>query len=312
MTSPLVSVVIPTFRRCASLQRALQSLAHQTLPLDRVQVVVAIDGSEDGTRETVGSFDAPFRLDSVWQSNRGRAAACNAGIRLAEGEVVVLLDDDMEPSYEFLAAHWQAHQGDEIRAIVGAAPIPYTESDPPIVRYMGDKFNKHLERLSQPAYRMTFHDFDSGNFSIRRKTLQEVGLFDERFQVYGNEDGELALRLLDRGIPLVYEPAALAYQHYDKSFAAVARDNFSKGQTSVQLAAKRPETRQLLKLSTYRRSPLYWYLVRAGLLRASRIWPGLPAQMVRGIEWLERRRVPRLFSFYFLSLDYFYWLGVGV
>ena len=104
-----VSVVIPTYRRRASLERTLKALGCQTLPASDYEVVVAIDGSEDGTRELVAMFPALFRLTSVWQPNAGRASACNTGIARAQGKLVVLLDDDMEPVPEFLAAHLEAH-----------------------------------------------------------------------------------------------------------------------------------------------------------------------------------------------------------
>jgi hypothetical protein len=45
------------------------------------------------------------------------------------------------------------------------------------------------------------------------------------------------------------------------------------------------------------------------MLVASRAWPTLPQVVIRTIEWLERRRPPRLHLYYDLSLDYFFWLG---
>ncbi len=304
-----LSIIIPTFQRCLAVERALSSLASQTFRLDEAEVIVSIDGSNDGTREAVSRFQAPYALKMLWQPNQGRAAACNAGIHAASGEVVVLLDDDMEATPGFMAGHWEAHQTDRRLGVVGAAPIPLNDSAPPLVQYMGQRFNEHLVKLAAPGYQMTFRDFYSGNFSIRRETLLDVGLFDEAFKVYGNEDGELALRLMDKGVQLVYSPAALAHQHYLKGFAGLARDNISKGQTAVLLAQKRPETYQSLKLSTYHQVSPQWYAVRAALLQISKRWHWLPATLTELMLKLERRRVPGLYSLYFHSLDYFYWLG---
>ena len=61
-----ISVVIPTFQRRAATQRALQALARQTLPAADYEVIVSIDGSEDGTREMVAGFPAP----GLYQSER--------------------------------------------------------------------------------------------------------------------------------------------------------------------------------------------------------------------------------------------------
>src|SRR6266545_2159750 len=95
--APTVSIIIPTYQRSSSVARALRALAPQTFSPDRFEVIVSIDGSSDATREMVAQFPAPFDLRCIWQPNRGRAGACNAGILAAKGELLVLLDDDMEP-----------------------------------------------------------------------------------------------------------------------------------------------------------------------------------------------------------------------
>ena len=67
------------------------------LPPERFEVLVAIDGSEDGTREMIEQFAMPYQLRGLWQPNRGRAAACNMGLSAARGDLIVIMDDDMEP-----------------------------------------------------------------------------------------------------------------------------------------------------------------------------------------------------------------------
>src|SRR5262245_4570156 len=106
---PPISVVIPTYARPASLERVLHSLCAQTLPGRDYEVIVSIDGCEDRTREALTRFAAPYALQWIWRPKSGRASACNAGIRVARGELVILLDDDMEPAPHFLAAHARAH-----------------------------------------------------------------------------------------------------------------------------------------------------------------------------------------------------------
>src|SRR5215831_4701220 len=224
-TACRVSVVIPTYQRSASLQQALQALCQQTLSPNEYEVIVSIDGSQDGTSAMVSQFPAPYRLRSIWQPNRGRAAACNTGIRIAKGQLLVLLDDDMEPSDGFLAAHLCAHPEGLRRGVVGAAPVRFTNGSPAVVQYVGRKFNSHIEALAQPRYQFKLRDFYSGNFSIDREVILEVGGFDESFRIYGNEDLELSVRLSKAGVQLVFSSQAQALQHYTKDFAALARDN---------------------------------------------------------------------------------------
>ncbi|HEX5387003.1 MAG TPA: glycosyltransferase family 2 protein [Gemmatimonadales bacterium] len=309
MSEPAVSVVIPTYQRRDSLARALDALARQTLAPERYEVIVVIDGSTDGTRELMESFAALCAVRALSQENRGRAAACNAGLRAARGALAVLLDDDMEPAPGCLAAHLAAHDGRPRLGVVGAVPVPVDPASPPVVDYVGTKFNRHLDTLSRPGHRFGLRDFYSGNFSIDRGTLLEVGGFDEAFTLYGNEDLELSLRLARAGVTLMFSADACAVQRYTKSFAALARDNEAKGRTAVQLASKHPEAFRDLKLSHWSEGSPRWRTLRAALLAATRFWPGTSGAVVHLVGRLERRRRARMHSYYHHALDYFYWLG---
>jgi GT2 family glycosyltransferase len=310
MTAPYrVSVIIPTYQRRASLQRVLQALSRQTLPPEDYEVIVSIDGSQDGSQEMVSRFPAPYRLYSIWRPNRGRSAACNDGIREARGHLLVLLDDDMEPIPRFLAAHLEAHPEGSQLGVVGAVPITPEQPSTPLVEYIGLRFNHHLRNLAQPCFQFKLRDFYSGNFSIQRDILLEVGPFDESFRIYGHEDFELYVRLSKAGVQLVYSSEALAYQHYVKSFAALSRDTIAEGRTAVLLASKHPDTFGDLKLSTYQQDSRKWFLVRAGLLSLSRLWVRLPDWVALCIAWAEKRRLTRFHYYCYLALDYCYWLG---
>jgi glycosyltransferase involved in cell wall biosynthesis len=307
---PNVSMVIPTYQRCASVHRLLTSLARQTLPAAGFEVIVAIDGSADDTREMVDAFSASYALRAAGQPHRGRAAACNLGIREALGQVVVILDDDMEPTPGFLAAHWERHRTSARIGVLGAVPIEVNPDSPPVVQYIGGKFNSHLARLARPGTIIDIRDFYSGNFSISRDLLLEVGGFDEQFQIYGNEDGDLAARLQQANVQLVYSPEAEARQHYEKNFAALARDNIAKGRTAVLCASKHPDKVGRLKIGTLRQGSRKWRALRSGLVKASAFSGRLPDGVVQLITHLERRHPVNLHNWYARALDYFFWLGV--
>jgi GT2 family glycosyltransferase len=308
-TRPRLSVVIPTYQRRDSLLRTLASLGAQTLPAEAYEVIVVVDGSTDGTAEAVRRLTVPYSLRVLEGSNRGRAKACNLGIRAAAGELVVLLDDDMEACPNLLAGHARAHGGPGERAVVGAAPIVTSPDSPPLVRYKAKGFSLRLEQLAQPGYRLHFRDTYTGNFSTRRDVLLKVGGFDEAFEVYGHEDYELALRLQEAGVELAYSQEARAHQHYEKTFAALARDGMNRGRTAVLLAGKHPAVVASLKLSQYHRETPKWRMVRTLLLGLSRVTDSIPKRVIALIEALERREPARLDRYYTLGIDYFYWLG---
>jgi GT2 family glycosyltransferase len=307
--APEISVVIPTYQRRDSLLRLLASLRTQTLPATAYEVIAAVDGSTDGTAEAVRGLAVPYALAALEGPNRGRAGACNAGIRAAAGKVVVLLDDDMEASPGFLAAHARAHEGPVERAVVGAAPIVVEAGSPPFVRYMASGFRSRLDRMAQPGYHLRFRDTYTGNFSAHREVLLGVGGFDAAFRVYGHEDYELALRLQEAGVELTYSAEALAYQHYDKTFGGFARDGIARGRTAVLFAGKHPAIVDRIKLSEFHSGPWRWRAFRGALLRLSRVTDRVPGWIVGMIERLERLEPARLDKYYTLAIDYLYWYG---
>jgi GT2 family glycosyltransferase len=305
-----LSVVVPTFARASSLRRLLDALSQQTLAPDHFEVVVAIDGSQDSTRELLADYIAPYRLGSIWQEHSGRAVACNAAIRRTSAPIVLILDDDMEPAPGCLAAHLGAHSGRRHRCVLGAAPIEVAETDPPIARYFQLKFQRHLDRLAEPDHRFVARDFYSGNLSAERRLLLEVGLFDEGFTIYGNEDVDLALRLRAAGGEIVYEPRALARQHFEKDLRHAVEDAQSKGRTGLFLACKNPAALPELRLSTYERAGHRWLTTRRLLLRASSRSRLVPELLTRVTLLLERSGVTLPWRYYDLLLDFFFWLGV--
>lgn len=308
--SPALSVVIPTFQRCTSVERLLRALTRQTLPAGDFEVVVSIDGSEDGTREMVERFSAPYSLRAAWQANQGRAGACNAGIRAAQGDFVVIMDDDMEPTPGCLSAHLQAHSEQPRLGVMGAVPVVVSPSSPPVVQYMASRFEQHLGKLAQPGYVLRLRDFSTQNFSVRRSEILNIGAFDEGlFKIYGNEDLEMSVRLRSAGVRVIYSPDALALQHYTKDFRGLARDNIAKGRTAVLFARKHPQTISDLKLSTYREGSPRWRCVRSVLLSLTNVWRGTPDMAMLCFHWLELLSPSGVGGYYNVALDYFYWVG---
>lgn len=89
----MVSVVIPTYNRAATLRRAMESVLSQSY--SDLELIVVDDGSTDETRELVASFSDP-RVRYVYQENGGACKARNRGVQEARGELVAFQDSDDE------------------------------------------------------------------------------------------------------------------------------------------------------------------------------------------------------------------------
>ncbi len=242
---PLLSVVIPTFNRRDSLQKTLDGLARQTFPAAQFEAVVVSDGSTDGTDAFLAEYAraAPFALRPVFQANAGPARARNHGIEEAQGEIVVFLDDDVEPAPEFLAVHAARHAGRDT-AVVIAPMVP----DPALLwqEPVWIAWEHAMLEKQYTAWRTGEwdgcgpHHFYSGNASVRRRHLVAVGGFDEQFP--RQEDVELAVRLeKQRGVEFVYAPDARGIHRPRRKFASWLAVPFAYGRLDV-VRAQRGDT----------------------------------------------------------------------
>jgi glycosyltransferase involved in cell wall biosynthesis len=90
---PTISVVIPTFNRAVLLERALESVAQQSVVPD--EVIVSDDGSTDGTESVVKRYENRLSIEYMWRPNSGLpAVARNVGLQAATGDFVAFLDSD--------------------------------------------------------------------------------------------------------------------------------------------------------------------------------------------------------------------------
>ncbi len=87
----MISVIIPTYNRCALLLRAIRSVLDQTCP--DLECLVIDDGSTDGTEAALRAIGDP-RLHYVRQDHAGACAARNLGVSLAKGAYIAFQDSD--------------------------------------------------------------------------------------------------------------------------------------------------------------------------------------------------------------------------
>lgn len=91
---PRFSVVIGNYNYAQFVGTAIASALDQTYPPELVEVIVVDDGSTDDSRAVIAAWAADQRLVTVFQENRGQSAAFAAGVGVARGDYVCLLDAD--------------------------------------------------------------------------------------------------------------------------------------------------------------------------------------------------------------------------
>ncbi len=218
-----VSVVIPAYRARDALRLLLLGLARCTLDgRHSLQVVVVDDGSDDGTGDMVAEVTVGYELTYLFiprTAESGRAAARNAGIAAATGELVVFVDADQVVPPGFLAAHVRAHEASRELVVVGPRhdiepvdPEAYAAGAPPVVTG-GDHrelllavFSDNFNNLATCWYWLF-----SCNVSVRREYLTAVGGFDTGYRGWGLEDSDLGYRLRRHGLAFAWQPTTVLY-----------------------------------------------------------------------------------------------------
>ncbi|MGQ0639843.1 MAG: glycosyltransferase, partial [Gemmatimonadaceae bacterium] len=102
-----ISVVTPTHNRPQSLLRLLHALRDGSFPSGDFEAVIVADGCSDDTVTRARAEPLPFRVSVLEQNpGRGAAAARNPRAAHAAGELLGVIDDDIEPTPPLRAAHW--------------------------------------------------------------------------------------------------------------------------------------------------------------------------------------------------------------
>ena len=186
--TPSVSVVLATRNRAHLLSRAIRSVLAQSRA--DLELIVVDDASTDGTAAVVAAFADPriryVRLDTQAHV----AAARNRGIREARASLIAFQDDD---------DRWLVEKLDrQVRALDAAGPqaglclAGYLRLETSGVRYIGgdaEFAGLDWSRGQGPGYSL----IATPGWLVRRRVLDEVGLFDEQLQTW--EDWELGLRI---------------------------------------------------------------------------------------------------------------------
>jgi GT2 family glycosyltransferase/peptidoglycan/xylan/chitin deacetylase (PgdA/CDA1 family) len=239
-----VSIIIPTYNRRKLLQRCLDTVLTQDFHKNEYEVIVVVDGSTDDTVEFLRALNTSCAFQFLIQMNCGQAVAKNAGVRLAKGELLLFLDDDLLCEKQLIQEHVSGHAVADRTLVCGPVLVdsesPRSLSTIRMNEYHVNEVNR-FKNISKPNWP---EDFMMGtNTSLRRDVFISSGGFDERFfRAY--EDADLSLRLWRQGVGVRFQSNAIAYCYYTKTTDDWVRDGFWYGKNEVLLTRKHPNYRR--------------------------------------------------------------------
>lgn len=218
ITSPLsVSAIVCTCNRAESLAFTLSRISECAVPDDTALEVIAVDNnSSDGTAEIIRRFAASssMRVKPVFERRQGAGHARNAGLAVANGEIICMLDDDVIPARDFFVAVAREFARRDFRGVIGGRVELWDKTDLPLTIKL-DREERRLALGQQPS------GFIHGcNMSFHRSVIERIGGYDRRFgpgtPTASGDDTDFYYRALRAGIEVVYCPDIVVHHNHGR------------------------------------------------------------------------------------------------
>jgi GT2 family glycosyltransferase len=230
---PSISVVIPSYNRGHALGAVLRPLMDD--PTAR-ELIVVIDGSTDDSLQVI---QALARIDprvvALPIANSGEMAAREAGARVAGGEIVLFLDDDVLAEPGLVTGHAARHAAGGADVVLGYMPVELdgrpTAEDFASRIYAREYEGRCLIFERDPI--SVLRELWAGNFSMRRDACLAVGMPNPRYTARYHPDRDFGLRCLEAGLTGVFDRSLRARHLHSRPLAAFIRDARSQGAARV-------------------------------------------------------------------------------
>jgi glucosyl-dolichyl phosphate glucuronosyltransferase len=223
--TPLLSVIIPTRNRAEQLFGTLESLTLQTYPQNRFEVLVVDNGSTDATADVCEHFKLRIqKLRYIYEPRPGLHNGRHAGLKHADGQILVYADDDIEAQPTWLEGIAESF-ADSAVALVGGKILPKFDGKPPA-------WVAALCRNTTTGWVLGWYSvLDFGdlaheispeyvwgcNFSIRKDVLTEIGGFHpdgfprELIKYRGDGETYVSESVRKLGLKALYNPRAAVH-----------------------------------------------------------------------------------------------------
>src|SRR5260221_4393611 len=224
-----VSVIIPTYRRPKQLLRALKSIQNQTF--ETFELIVVDNNANLKIREMIRKFNhhAKHIVRYIPEPELGLHNARHTGVRESFGDILILLEDEITFSPDFLKSYVEAFKTHKQMVVAGGPLKAKWASRPPkwLLDLIGNSKIFPPLSLMEPYENFNLSKknfFFGGNMAIKKKVLYEIVGFNPDTTgtiLLGNGDVGLNRKIWKNGYLVGYIPGALVYHHIDKKRMSV-------------------------------------------------------------------------------------------
>ena len=201
----LLSIIVPVYNEVGTVGAVIQRLLSVDLPVAR-EVIVANDGSSDGTREAIDTFQPDARVRVIHVStNGGKGAAIRRGLAEASGDIVAIQDADLELDPAELA-HLVAPILSGEAAVVYGSRFLNGRPDAPALTVLANRF---LTATTNVLYGSRLTDMETCFKVMRTDVARSLQLVSNRFDI----EPEITAKLLLAGHRIVERPVQFTPRH---------------------------------------------------------------------------------------------------
>lgn len=207
--SAQVSVVIPVLGRYEALGRVLDRLAEQTAGPDAIEVVVAADAAEEHPERIEAAIgERDFATSFLRAPSPGAAWARETAWTAAAADLILFLDSDVLPEPRLIEEHVEWHRRDPEPEVAVLGRVRWADEVrvTAFMRWIEHGIQFDFEGID--GAEAGWGRFYTANASVKRALLERVGGFDAEAFPFHYEDLELAYRMNEAGLRLLYNPAA--------------------------------------------------------------------------------------------------------
>lgn len=243
------SIIIPNWNGKHHLDDCLCSLDAQTW--NDFETLLVDNGSTDGSQQFIKDNYPAVQLIELGE-NRGFTGACNAGYASADGDIIILLNNDTEVDPNWLAEIVSAFERYPEVGAVASKMLLFDKRDTfhtagDIVSVDGTPNNRGVWQKDEGQFEREEFVFSAcgGSSAYRRTMLDEIGFLDDSY-FFSCEDVDLGWRIQLAGWKVLYLPTAIVY-HKLKATGGSVTGSYYDGRNFLYLIWKNYPTSLLKK-----------------------------------------------------------------
>lgn len=232
---PLISIIIPSYNAHKKIASVLDAIIANNYP--HLEILVIDDNSTDHTLEIVETYKHKLPLQIIKKPTamkKGAAISTNLGIKKAKGDLVCSIDSDA-----VISKNWineivkQFQQNKKLGAVAGYI---YTGNKENLwANFMGAELEDRYDTITSEYV----EHISTCNTAYRRKALEQVGLFDEKF--YYGYDVDLSYKLRKKGYQLKLLKTISCEHYWKETLLGYLKQQYDVAYARLQIINKYPE-----------------------------------------------------------------------